>query len=549
MRAQRAIYLVGLFLSVLLVACGANKEIRIADQLVDRGRYTEALEIYRRALGEDPDNRKIQARLVETKRLESRRLMSMAATRLENGDHELAFELYADATRYDPTNMDARAGLREARDRWIDEAEELERAGRFEEALGIYKRILREFREDRTSTEAIARIQKERAQRHREAAQSYLGESLPGNALVELLKAQALTPDDPVLAGEVKGAVARLRDSTEFPVCLYHRRGSKFKETLWALYLNGIFEKRGLPIVVTSKPCGETYRAELYGVLSPVQTRSRRVRLTLQVPDGVTTTPNPAYAVLKGKVEEAEARVKALEPPVLEIENRLETLAHDRMRRGSGTATPEEEALRKQLAEARRPYREAMAEYQRLSAQLARLPEVFEKPAFKTVSYPAREVTRTIRVKGSVVLRSPDGEVIGTVRLDDRIVTTDTTHPLLKGTDLRPEIEEDPLTLPSPRELRLRAESEAMEKLRQRLEALFSEHVEQLWRDARRLALEGDVDLATETFLRAYLSKPDEPIDEAIRYILEAKHAISLPLEDVLAPVVLTERSNDVGFP
>ncbi len=538
MRVQAMLMGWALAALTILASCVGNKDIRLADNLVDRGRYTEALEVYRRCLAADPDNPKIQRRLVETKRLESRRLMTMARTRLEHADYETAFELYADAVRYDPDNREAYQGLETARDRWIAVADQLEQAGDFEDALAIHKRILREFREFPKSVEALRRIRMEQATRFVEKARAFRDRGLPGNALIAYLQARALVPDMPGLQEAIDATIVELEETARLHIGIRHQRGSQFKANLWALFLNGVFEKSQLPMELIPGARDTPYRVELRGRASRVKTVSKPIQASTQVEGGKTRVPNPAYAALEAKVEAAEARVKDLEPKVLALQNRLEALARERIRTGSGTASPEEEAVRKQLAEISGPYREAVAEFRRLSAQLVRIPEYFEKPTYRTETYPARELRRWVRVTGVATILRADGTVVTSVSLDDLIEVRDMAHPALKATATRPAIPEDPVTLPPPRELRVLAESRAMAKLQQALLDLYDEHVDALWQTARRYALDGKSEQATESFLRAFFADPSHPTGEVTRYILEAKQTLSLPLEAFLISVV-----------
>lgn len=134
---SRAGVLTGLLCALLTVGC-ATTGLQKGQTLVERGRYTEALEVYRQELERRPNNQELKVALNAAKKLEAERLCGMADGRLKADDPQRAFELFANATRYDPSSERAKAGLEASRDLWIKHGERQEQAGRPTEARAIY---------------------------------------------------------------------------------------------------------------------------------------------------------------------------------------------------------------------------------------------------------------------------------------------------------------------------------------------------------------------------------------------------------------------------
>lgn len=536
-RALVGLLLVGsLFTGGLLTGCSSSKAVKQADSLLERGRYTEALELYRQELERKPSQKKVIQRISDAKRLESERLAGMAAIRLSANDPGRAFELFADATRYNPDNAKATEGLLAAREQWMVRGEALEKSERPQEALSIYERILREYRGYEPCQAAIVRIQQAGANRHRQAALTYQQQNQPGNAVIELLKARRLSPELPGLDAEVKEAVAQLRSKAAIEVGVTSRAKSMLMSPAWALYLDARFAEARIPLKVVDGVEPKSLRIELFGTFSKVIRKIDKSTGTLEVPAGSISKPNPEYEAIKAQADAALARVRALETPLREAQFMLDALVEERKRRGGGTATLDEENQRKKVQEAARPHKAAMDEYQRISQQLAPLPASFQVPVTRKVSYPTQMATASISITGEILLLDREGRALETVPLREVLTESDETHPLLKATPERPEMPLDPVKLPDDAALRAKLEARVMGLVQKKIETAFTKQVATRWSDARRLAVAGKVDAASEMFLMALLADPRQAPDEAFRYIQETRQARGLPLQETLRP-------------
>ena len=527
--------LVGLTVALALSGCATSSTLKQADGLMARGRYTEALALYRQEQAAHPKSRAVQDGLAAAKRKESERLAGMAAIRLEANDPARAFELFADATRYNPENQVAVDGLARSRDLWMERARALEQKERPQEALSVYERILREYRGYEPCLESIRGIQQSGANRHRTAAAQYVQQHQPGNAVIELLKARRLFTELPGIDTDLQEAVALTRAQAALDVAVFARAKSAMLGPPWAAYLSQRFASRQDPVTVLAGPAERTIRIELFGTFSKTTRKTEKSVATLEVPAGFSSRPNPEYDEMKVKVDAALARVRTLEIPFRDAQLLLDAMIEERKREG-GTARPDEEAQRKRVAEAARPHKVAMEEYQRLSQQLAPLPPAFQVPVTRKVQYPIQLTTATLAVTGEVVLSDRTGKVIEVVPVRETLSVSDPSHPLLKAAPDRPELPADPVTLPDDTALKAQLETRVMEKLAVKVEAEIQRVLAARWSDARRLAVAGKVDAATEMFLMAWMADPRQAPDEALRYILETRQALGLPLLDTLRP-------------
>lgn len=544
---SRAGVLTGLLCALLTVGC-ATTGLQKGQTLVERGRYTEALEVYRQELERRPNNQELKVALNAAKKLEAERLCGMADGRLKADDPQRAFELFADATRYDPSSERAKAGLEASRDLWIKHGERQEQAGRPTEARAIYERILREFRGYAPCEAALKRIQLAGATKHRAAATAYLQANQPGNAVIELLKARRLYPDQPDLEGELLKAVQKLKDNATLDVAVFARAKSALVGPPWAAAFNERFRQNAIPMQVTAGPVERSVRVELFGTFSKPVKRSEKSQASMTLPAGFKSRPNPEYEALKVQVDAALARVRQAEQPVREAQRLLDSMVEERKRAGGVTPLPEEEVQRKRVAEVNKPYKAALDEFQRLSQQLAPIKPSFEEPLTRTVSYPVMMNYLTLELTGQVVITDAAGMVLETLPVLERLTVKDPSHPLLKATPDRPELPVDPVQLPSEAELKQKLEAGLMDKVGGRLEHFYRERLSKRWSEARRLAVAGKVDAAVEMFLLAWITEPRQAPDEVLRYVGETRQTLGLPLLETLrAPQSTSQASLHEG--
>lgn len=515
--------------------CATSSTLKQADSLMSRGRYTEALALYRQEQSAHPKSRPAQEGLQAAKRKESERLTGMAAIRLEANDPARAFELYADATRYNPDNQTAVDGLARSRDLWMERAKNLEASDRPQEALSVYERILREYRGYQPCLDAIRGIQVNGANRHRTAATQYVSQRQPGNAVIELLKARRLYADLPGIETDLQEVVDMTRGAAAIDIAVFARAKSALLGPPWAARWTERFAGRQDPVTVIAGPTERTLRVEIFGTFSKITRKTEKSVATLEVPAGFVSKPNPEYEVAKAKVDAALAKVRTVEIPLRDAQLLLDAMVEERRREG-GTARPDEEAQRKRVAEAAKPHKAAMEEYQRLSQALAPLQASFQVPITRKVQYPVQLTTATLALTGDVVISDRSGKVIETLPIRETLSVSDTSHPLLKATPDRPELPPDAVLLPDDNALKVQLEQKVIDVVAVRVEEQVQKVLTARWSDARRLAVAGKVDAATEMFLMAWMADPRQAPDEALRYILETRQALGLPLLETLRP-------------
>lgn len=581
--ARRSLLPIGLCL--LLLACaGPSKRLQQSDLLIQKGQYAEALNLLRRELSTQPSNPVLQLRVKEAKRLESKRLCTMAQNRLAAGDASRAFEVFSDAVRYDPENTDAAQGLASARDLWITKAAALEQEGRPNEALSIHEAILREFREYEPSVQALIRIKQATAEKARGVGQEFIRNGFPGNAVIEFLQARRLFPGLAGIEVDIGHAVKLLGARSRIEVALVARAGSAVSLRSWHEAMIGRFKSTFLPVFliplpeapplpppgkagVRNKPtpprslgakapagagvgakpasAGATsgtapslaltvFKVELSGAFSKVIRKQEKSEATLTLSAGQRIAPNPEYEALKVKVDAALAHARTFEKPVRDLQRKLEKLAEERALRGGGTASEEEDEGRRTLAELSRPYKQAMDEYQKLAQQLAPIPPDLRSPGTREIRYPATLGSAMVRFTGEALLLGQEGTVLERIPLVEELQEKDYAHPLLKATADRPELPLDPMTLPDDATLQTKLEGILQERVASKLEALVQQTITSRWSEARRLAVAGKVAPAIEMFLMAYMVDPRQAPDEAVRYISETRRAIGLPLIETL---------------
>lgn len=582
--------LVGL---LLLVGCSStNKRMQQSDLLIQKGQYSEALNILRRELSASPRDPVLQDRIREAKKLESRRLTTMAHNRLSAGDAGRAFEVYSDAIRYDPENGDAAQGLATARDLWITKATALEAEGRPNEAISIHEAILREFRGFEPSTLALTRIKQGTAEKARGIGTEYARNGLPGNAVIEFLQARRLFPGLAGIEVDIQEAVKLLGARSRIEVVLAIRPGSGVSLRSWHDALASRFKTAMVPAQLVPLPevvepvrprkgapggaAGQgvsakgvsgsklpvansggklagrlglapvapppappsqaisIFRVELSGAFSKVVRRQEKSEATLTLAAGQRIAPNPEYEALKVKVDAAQAYARSLEKPVRDLQRKLEKLAEERALKGGGTATEEEEEGRRELGELSRPYKHALDEYQKLAQQLAPIPPDLRSPGTREIRYPATLGSAMVRFTGEALVSDSEGRVLDRIPLVEEHNEKDYSHPLLKATADRPELPEDLLTLPDDLTLQNRLEAILQERVASKLEQQVHQVISARWSEARRLAVAGKAAPAVEMFLMAYMADPRQAPDEAVRYITETRRAIGLPLIETL---------------
>lgn len=316
------------FLALALSGCNQafHDAMQRGDDFAAVGDWDRAAESYQEALGYDPEDEDAQLKLLFARRQQARVRVARGLALLDAGNAREALVPLFDATRLDPRSLDAQRGFAQARQAVLGQGAGALEAGQFKEAFSLARALLNLQPQDPAGLALEAQAKSKIAQAAFERGQAAEQANQLGAALVAYGEAMQFEPGHEQAFARASEARRRIREEVTYYVALKNFDGDESADDLGsdvnaAMLANGLDPVLPLRVLDALPKPGKGIRAQgmrLGGVFRGYgyhKSASRSSR-TCDYVCGKELVSNPAYA-------SAEAAMRSSQSALASAEGRL----------------------------------------------------------------------------------------------------------------------------------------------------------------------------------------------------------------------------------